>query len=97
MAYCCRKYAAIICGFGRPLRAIAYYNPAVGEGRMRLSNRGPGEKSNYDAREIIDPGFLELVRYGIRSPHDPLIVDSLKVVDAVSEGEHPVWTMLAPL
>ena len=29
--------------------------------------------------------FLELVRYGVEEflPHDPLIVDSLKVVDAV--------------
>ena len=34
----------------------------------------------FEAREVIDGGFLELVRYGIRRPDDPLIVDSLKVV-----------------
>ena len=32
---------------------------------------------------VVDAGFLELVRYGVRRPDDPLIVDSLKVVDAV--------------
>ncbi|MGB6304478.1 MAG: glycoside hydrolase family 15 protein, partial [Acidobacteriaceae bacterium] len=72
-----------------PAPGDRYYNPWVGEGRLQLSNRGPGEKSNFDAREIIDAGFLELVRYGIRSPHDPLIVDSLKVVDAVLQVNTP--------
>ena len=77
-----------------PAPSDRYYNPSVGEGRLQLSNRGPGEKSNFDAREVIDAGFLELVRYGIRSPHDPLIVDSLKVVDAmlhVSTPLGPCW------
>ena len=37
----------------------------------------------FEAREIIDGGFLELVRYGVRRADDPLVVDSLKVVDAV--------------
>lgn len=72
-----------------PAPGDRYYNPALGEGRLQLANRGPGEKSNFDAREIIDAGFLELVRYGIRSPHDPLIVDSLKVVDAVLQVKTP--------
>ncbi|MHB1793992.1 MAG: glycoside hydrolase family 15 protein [Acidobacteriaceae bacterium] len=72
-----------------PAPGDRYYNPSAGEGRLQLANRGPGEKSNYDAREIIDQGFLELVRYGIRSPHDPLIVDSLKVVDALLKVNTP--------
>jgi glucoamylase len=72
-----------------PVNGDRFYNPAVGDGRVQLSNRGPGEKSNFDAREIIDQGFLELVRYGIRSPHDPLIVDSLKVVDAILKVNTP--------
>jgi len=66
-----------------------FFDASVGKGRIRLSNRGPGEESVFDAREIIDAGFLELVRYGIRSPHDPLIVDSLKVVDAVLKRDTP--------
>jgi glucoamylase len=72
-----------------PAPGDRFYNPSAGEGRLQLANRGPGEKSNYDAREIIDQGFLELVRYGIRSPHDPLIVDSLKVVDALLKVNTP--------
>src|SRR5215813_1561092 len=39
---------------------------------------------------IVDPGFLELVRYGIRNPHDPIIEDSLRVVDAVLKVETPL-------
>jgi glucoamylase len=37
----------------------------------------------------VDAGFLELVRYGVRRPDDKLIVDSLKVVDAVLKRELP--------
>ena len=37
----------------------------------------------FEAREIVDAGFLELVRYGVRRADDPLIVDSIAVVDAV--------------
>lgn len=36
----------------------------------------------YSARDIVDGGFLELVRYGIRDPKAPIIVDSVKVIDA---------------
>ncbi len=32
---------------------------------------------------MVDGGFLELVRYGIRRADDPLIVDSVKVIDHV--------------
>ncbi len=66
--------------------------PAVGEpfhideipaGCIRIANREPGEKNVFEAREVIDGGFLELVRYGVRRADDPLIIDSLKVVDRV--------------
>ena len=33
---------------------------------VRINNRGPGEKYEFEAREIVDGGFLELVRYGVR-------------------------------
>ncbi len=39
--------------------------------------------------EIIDAGFLELVRLGIKSPDDPLIAKSLKVVDQVIKVNTP--------
>ncbi|HEY0757793.1 MAG TPA: glycoside hydrolase family 15 protein [Acidisarcina sp.] len=59
---------------------------------VHISNRGPGEQTEFEARELIDGGFLELVRYGIRSANDPLIVDSLKVVDAVLKVDTPYGT-----
>ncbi|SAK93567.1 glucan 1,4-a-glucosidase [Caballeronia hypogeia] len=43
----------------------------------------------YDASEIVDAGFLELVRYGIRAANDPVIVDSVRVVDAVIRKNLP--------
>ncbi len=60
-----------------------FYNPEAGEGRYNIANRAPGERYNFAANEVIDGGFLELVRYGIRRADDPLVVDSLKVVDHV--------------
>lgn len=72
-----------------PFPGDPYFNPQIAEGHLHLANRAPGEKYDFEAREIIDQGFLELVRYGIRSPHDPLIVDSLKVVDAMLKVETP--------
>jgi len=56
---------------------------------LHAANRGPDEKYEYDAREIIDAGFLELVRYGIRRADDPLIIDSLKVVDKILKIDTP--------
>ncbi len=57
--------------------------------RVRLANQPPGMPDTFPASEIVDAGFLELVRFGIRSPHDPRIVDSLKVVDHVLRVETP--------
>ena len=56
---------------------------------IQLDNRPPGTRVEFEAREIIDAGFLELVRYGVRRADDPLIVDSLKVVDAVLKRDLP--------
>ena len=57
---------------------------------LDIANQPPGEQVRYPAREIVDGGFLELVRYGIRSAHDPLIVNSVQVIDAVLKVETPV-------
>lgn len=59
-------------------------------GRLAIRNRPPGKPWQFPAKEIIDAGFLELVRYGIRRPNDPLIEDSLCVVDAVLKVDTPV-------
>ena len=54
-----------------------------------MANQPPGARNTFEAREIIDGGFLELVRYGVRRADDPLIMDSLKVVDAVLKRDLP--------
>jgi glucoamylase len=59
------------------------------DGMLALANRPPGSPWEFPAREIVDAGFLELVRYGIRRSDDPLILDSLRVVDAVLKVETP--------
>jgi len=56
---------------------------------LHLGNRPAGTPYEFEARQIIDGGFLELVRYGIRRADDPLIVDSVKVVDAVLKRDLP--------
>jgi glucoamylase len=58
-------------------------------GTLVLANQPPGARTEFPAKEIIDAGFLELVRYGIRSAHDPIIQDSLGVVDAVLKVDTP--------
>jgi glucoamylase len=65
---------------------------------LRLSKRGdPNAPVVYnlgngsidaDQRSVIDAGFLELTRFGELTPSDPLIANSLKVVDKVLG----VWT-----
>ena len=59
------------------------------QGNITIANRQPGAQNVFPAKEIVDAGFLELVRHGVRKPDDPLIVDSLKVVDAVLKVETP--------
>jgi glucoamylase len=66
-----------------------YAREGCGRETVHISNRAPGEQTEYEAREIIDAGFLELVRYGVRAADDPLIVDSLKVVDHVLKVDTP--------
>jgi glucoamylase len=66
----------------------AYAHEDCGKEVIRLANQAPGA-GTFEAREIIDGGFLELVRYGVRRADDPLVIDSLKVVDAVLKRDLP--------
>ncbi|HTW90033.1 MAG TPA: glycoside hydrolase family 15 protein [Candidatus Binataceae bacterium] len=59
------------------------------QGLVSINNRKPGDQWQFHAAEIVDAGFLELVRYGIRKAGDPLIEDSLKVIDAVLKTDFP--------
>jgi glucoamylase len=54
---------------------------AVDTAELNMPDQPPGSPQSYPARDVVDAGFLQLVRYGIMAPDDPLIVDSLKVVD----------------
>jgi glucoamylase len=72
-----------------PAAGEPFYNDQIAPGHIHINNRAPDEKQDFEDREIIDAGFLELVRYGIRRADDPLIVDSLKVVDVVLKRDTP--------
>lgn len=72
-----------------PEKGEAYACESCGTEIIRLNNRPPGTRYEFEAREVIDGGFLELVRYGVRRADDPLVVDSLKVVDAVLKRDLP--------
>jgi glucoamylase len=67
----------------------AYAGESCNEEVVRINNRGPGEKFEFEARNVVDGGFLELVRYGVRRADDAVIVDSIKVVDHVLKVETP--------
>ena len=43
----------------------------------------------HPARNIVGGDFLHLVRYGIRHPNDPLVCDSIKVIDRVLKHDLP--------
>jgi len=72
-----------------PEKGEAYACESCGDDMIHINNRPPGTRTEFEAREVIDGGFLELVRYGVRRADDPLIVDSLKVVDAVLKRDLP--------
>jgi glucoamylase len=56
---------------------------------LHIANRGANEQSDFPAKNVVDGGFLEFVRYGIRKPDDPLILASLAVIDTVLKVETP--------
>jgi glucoamylase len=56
---------------------------------LHIKNHGPDERADFAARDVVDGGFLELVRYGIRKPDDPIILATVKVIDTVLKVETP--------
>ena len=54
---------------------------ALDQAELKMPDQPPDSPDSYPARDVIDAGFRQLVRYGIMAPDDPLIIDSLKVVD----------------
>ncbi|WGV27420.1 glycoside hydrolase family 15 protein [Halotia branconii] len=64
-------------------------NENPNQGTLFISSQPPGESGEFPAKEIVDGGFLQLVRYGIRQANDPIIVDSVKVIDAILKVDTP--------
>ena len=58
-------------------------------GELRINNIEPGSQAVFPAKDIVDGGFLDLVRYGIRRADGRMIVDSVRVVDAVLKVDTP--------
>lgn len=71
--------------------ADEYYIRIAQKGQPDIG--GPIDTGNgggmWEEREIVDAGFLELVRLGIVAPQDPVITKSLSVVDKVIRVETP--------
>jgi len=97
-----RKYLDTADDWARKVESwTATTNGGYGDGNyyLRLTQKGTpnaGEKIELnnnagvaDERELVDPSFLELVRLGIKSPRDPLIEKSLKVVDQLIRVDTP--------
>jgi glucoamylase len=55
---------------------------------------GDGGPKAVDQRRVVDPSFLDLVRYGILRPHDRAVRSSLRVVDrrlGIRTPHGPFW------
>jgi glucoamylase len=55
---------------------------------IALKNQLPG-RSGEPAAQIVSPDALALVRFGLRAPDDPRVVNTVKVVDALLRQETP--------
>jgi glucoamylase len=62
---------------------------AVDQAMLAIVNQPPGSAPSYPARDVVDAGFLQLVRYGVLEANDPLVVDSLRVVDEMLKVDTP--------
>jgi glucoamylase len=63
------------------------------DGFVPIKNRPPGDDRSPAAR-LISPDALALVRFGLRAPHDPRILDTVRAIDALLKADlpqGPVW------
>jgi glucoamylase len=58
------------------------------QGFVPIKNRPPGEDSR-PAFSLVSPDSLALVRFGLRAPDDPRILNTLKVIDALLKVDLP--------
>lgn len=59
-----------------------------GRGAIAIRNRLSG-MSEAAADQVVSPDALALVRFGLRRPDDPRILDTVKVIDALLKVELP--------
>ena len=62
-------------------------------GFVPIKNR-PWPRDDEPAYQIVSPDVLALVRFGLRAPDDPRIVDTIRAIDAllkVETSHGPVW------
>ncbi|HEY0565149.1 MAG TPA: glycoside hydrolase family 15 protein, partial [Terriglobales bacterium] len=72
-----------------PFDAEDYSDEDTSTGVFNLANQPPGARYQYPANEIVDAGFLELARYGVRRAGAQLFEDSLAVVDRLLKVDLP--------
>jgi len=98
-----RRTYAVNTDLARQIGVEGYYvriTPPPGDGAasplqgfVPIKNRAT-TSSNAPAVEIVSPDALALVRFGLRAPDDPRILNTIKVVDAllrVKLPQGPVW------
>ena len=84
-------WCATVTGGERHDAPVPYYLRVARDGdpdaghRRTLANAGP----TLDERDVIDAGFLDLVRLGIRPPDHPVVRNSLVAVDESIRVETP--------
>ena len=63
------------------------------EGSVAIKNRPDGQNL-APAAQVISPDFLALVRFGLRAPDDPRIMNTIKIIDTLLRArlpEGPCW------
>lgn len=66
---------------------------SITDGYVPIKNRPPGQNIEQ-ASHIVSPDALALVRFGLRTPGDPRILNTLKVIDAllkINLPQGPCW------
>ena len=74
----------------------------TGEGSSRFQNNVDvknvsAAEDTREARHLVSPDALALVRFGLRAADDPRIRDTAKVIDALLRVENTFRPLLAPL
>lgn len=67
-----------------PLSDAPYFLRITKDGKPNQGTRysiGDGGPERADQRRVVDPSFLDLVRFGILAPDDPAVLNTLAVID----------------